>query len=146
MSLDPSPTSNVTMPSEFFFKKQAGRAQKALSNFKLVSSLSDASALIRAAMTELVDATVRPSLFIPLFSVLRQLRTLSTASLVTATTLYFKRSPLWFKPLWTISSLKIRSSTSPRTSIKLPVLSPEFKTLKAKLKPLLNDPLVPNPF
>jgi hypothetical protein len=57
MSLDPSPTSNVTMPSEFFFKKQAGRAQKALSNFKLVSSLSDASALIRAAMTELVDAT-----------------------------------------------------------------------------------------
>jgi hypothetical protein len=71
MSLDPSPTSNVTMPSEFFFKKQAGRAQKALSNFKLVSSLSDASALIRAAMTELVDTTVCPSLFISLFSVLR---------------------------------------------------------------------------
>lgn len=67
MSLDLPSIPNFTMPSETFFKKQADRVQKAMSNFKLVSSLSDASTLIRAAMTELVDATVH-SLILP-FSV-----------------------------------------------------------------------------
>lgn len=75
MSLDPVSTPDSTMPSEVFFKKQAGRVQKALSNFKLVSSLPDASTLIRAAMTELVDATVRLFIFLPspfIFSCLYQ--------------------------------------------------------------------------
>lgn len=65
MSLDPVSIPDSTMPSEVFFKKQAGRVQKALSNFQLVSSLPDASTLIRAAMTELVDVTVRPFIFLP---------------------------------------------------------------------------------
>lgn len=65
------------MPSEIFFKKQADRVQKALSNFKLVSSLSDASSLVRAAMTELVDATVRQFILPAPLYFLTRFRTLS---------------------------------------------------------------------
>ena len=45
-------------PPEVLFHKHADKIQKALSNFQLIRNL-DSPFIVKAALTELVDATVR---------------------------------------------------------------------------------------
>jgi hypothetical protein len=56
----------TVMPSESSFKKQAELASDSLKNFTAVQDLKS-SAVIKAAMTELIDATVLFNNFVPFF-------------------------------------------------------------------------------
>ena len=59
------------MPSENAFKKQAEATSKALKAFVAVQNLKS-TIIIKAAMTELVDATVGFNAFVPFFVFLVQ--------------------------------------------------------------------------
>lgn len=62
----PSPLNIINMPSESSFKKQAELAQDALKNFTAVQSLKS-TALIKAAIDDLIDSTVAFNHFVPFF-------------------------------------------------------------------------------
>ena len=59
-------TTRLIMPSENAFKKQAELASEALKAFVAVQNLKS-TVIVKAAMTELIDATVGFNTFVPFF-------------------------------------------------------------------------------
>ena len=61
-----SPTNITIMPSESLFKRHADLARDALKNFAAVRDLNS-STVVKAAIVELIDATVSFNNFVPFF-------------------------------------------------------------------------------